>query len=42
MVDHLQERGDQWVRDGKLMLRRQGMALSPNFPGYAVQPKLNA
>ena len=42
MVDHLQERGDQWVRDGKLMLRRQGMALSPNFPGYALQPKLDA
>jgi arylsulfatase A-like enzyme len=42
MVDHLQERGDQWVRDGKLMLRRQGMALSPNFPGYALQAKVNA
>jgi arylsulfatase len=40
MVDHLQERGDQWVRDGKLMLRKQGMALSPNFPGYALPPKV--
>ena len=41
MVDHLRERGDQWVRDGKLMLRKQGLALSPNFPGYAPLSKQN-
>ena len=41
MVDHLSERGDQWVRDGKLMLRKQGMALSPNFPGYGPQTKVD-
>ena len=41
MVDHLRERGDQWVRDGKLMVRKQGLALSPNFPGYAVPSKQN-
>jgi arylsulfatase A-like enzyme len=39
MVDHLSERGDKWVRDGKLMVRTQGMALSPNFPGYATAAK---
>jgi arylsulfatase A-like enzyme len=34
MVEHLQERGDQWVRNGKLAVRKQSMMLSPNFPGY--------
>lgn len=35
MVDHLAIRGTDWVRDGKLVPRPHGMALSPNFPGYA-------
>ncbi len=35
MVAHLEERGNQWVSNGKLTPRTEGMALSPNFPGYA-------
>ena len=35
LVDHLEERGNLWVRNGKLIPRPQGMMLSPNFPGYA-------
>jgi choline-sulfatase len=34
LVEHLKERGDDWVRNGKLIPRPQGMMLSPNFPGY--------
>jgi len=32
MVDHLSERGDDWVKNGKLMVRRKGMPISPNYP----------
>ena len=32
MIDHLQIRGDQWVKNGRLQLRRQPIARSPNFP----------
>jgi arylsulfatase len=32
LVDHLSGRGDQWVQEGKLMLRPKSMMLSPNFP----------
>ena len=35
LVEHLEERGNLWVRDGKLITRPDGMMLSPNFPGYA-------
>ena len=35
LVEHLQERGNLWVRNGALVPRPQGMAFSPNFPGYA-------
>lgn len=35
LVAHLEERGNLWVRNGKLVPRPQGMMLSPNFPGYA-------
>ncbi len=34
MIEHLRERGEEWVRDGKLAVRKQSMMLSPNFPGY--------
>lgn len=37
LVQHLQERGDKWVRNGKLVPRPEGMMLSPNFPGYATE-----
>lgn len=36
LVEHLQERGDRWVRNGKLVPRPESMLLSPNFPGYAT------
>ncbi|MGH9451543.1 MAG: arylsulfatase [Terriglobia bacterium] len=35
LVEHLEERGRTWVRNGKLVPRPDGMMLSPNFPGYA-------
>ena len=35
LIEHLSERGDRFVKNGKLALRPQGMMLSPNFPGYA-------
>jgi len=34
LIEHLRERGEDWVCDGKLMLRKQSMMLSSNFPGY--------
>lgn len=34
MVAHLQVRGPEWVKDGKLMVRKKGTMLGPNFPGY--------
>jgi len=33
MVAHLAPRGEQWVKDGKLMLRKPGMVLGPHYPG---------
>jgi arylsulfatase len=35
LTNHLEERGDAWVRNGKLVPRPEGMLFSPNFPGYA-------
>jgi arylsulfatase len=35
MIDHLSPRGEEWVKDGKLVLRKKSMPLGPNFPGYA-------
>lgn len=32
MVKHLEVRGDQWVKNGKLMVRRESMPISPNYP----------
>ena len=32
MVDHLAERGDQWVQAGRLMRRRPKMLYGPNYP----------
>jgi arylsulfatase len=31
-VKHLEVRGDQWVIDGKLMVWRESMPISPNYP----------
>jgi arylsulfatase len=33
MVAHLEERGPEWVKDGKLMIRKKRYLLSPNYPG---------
>jgi arylsulfatase A-like enzyme len=35
LVAHLEERGDRWVRNGRLVPRPESIRLSPNFPGYA-------
>ena len=32
MVDHLSERGEEWVKDGKLVIREESMLYSPNYP----------
>ena len=32
MVQHLSERGDGWVKDGKLVVRKESMLYSPNYP----------
>lgn len=32
MVAHLSERGDGWVKDGKLVVRQESMLYSPNYP----------
>ena len=32
MVDHLQERGTEFVKDGKLAVRDQTLLYSPNYP----------
>lgn len=32
MVDHLSERGDAWVKDGKLVIRQENIIFSPNYP----------
>lgn len=37
MVQHLSERGDEWVKGGKLALRPQGRMTSPNFPNPKTQ-----
>ncbi len=34
LIEHLAERGDEFVKGGKLELRPQGRMTSPNFPGY--------
>jgi arylsulfatase A-like enzyme len=41
MVDHLSERGEEWVSGGKLMLRKKSMMIGPNFPGYAPEKEIS-
>lgn len=36
MVSHLEVRGEEWVRAGKLVPRPQSILLSPNYPGKPV------
>ena len=33
MASHFEERGEDWVKDGKLVIRKQSMLYSPNYPG---------
>ena len=32
MAEHLQERGEEWVKDGKLVVRKKSLLYSPNYP----------
>ena len=32
MVEHLRERGDEWVKDDKLVIRKTNLLYSPNYP----------
>ena len=32
MVGHLTERGEEWVKDGKLVIREENIVFSPNYP----------
>lgn len=32
MAEHLQERGEEWVKDGKLVIRKKSLLYSPNYP----------
>ncbi|MEQ8219809.1 MAG: arylsulfatase [Arenibacter sp.] len=32
MVGHLTERGEEWVKDGKLVIREENIIFSPNYP----------
>ena len=32
MEKHLEVRGEEWVKDGKLMVRRESTPISPNYP----------
>jgi len=33
MVDHLRERGEGFVKDGRLVIRSETLLYSPNYPG---------
>jgi len=33
MAAHLEPRGEEWVRNGRLLIRKEGMLYSPNYPG---------
>ena len=37
MVDHLSERGEQWVKDGKLVRRPEPMLYGLNYPGDSTE-----
>jgi arylsulfatase A-like enzyme len=38
MVNHLAERGERFVKDGKLAIRRDQYLYSPNYPGCSCHP----
>ena len=37
MAGHLQERGEEWVKDGKLVIRNKNLLYSPNYPSSVVR-----
>jgi len=39
LINHLAERGEQFVRDGKLALRPKSLLYSPNYPGCSCHPR---
>lgn len=38
MVEHLSERGEEWVKDGKLVTREKTLLYSPNYPKKNCKP----
>ena len=32
MVSYLSERGEEWVKDGQLVVRKKNLLYSPNYP----------
>ena len=41
LMEHLQERGEAFVKGGKLALRPESTLYSPNYPGCLCHPKQN-
>jgi arylsulfatase len=39
MIEHLKERGDDFVNDGKLVIRNSTLLLGPNYPGDTSDKK---
>jgi arylsulfatase A-like enzyme len=37
MAEHLEPRGEEWVKDGAPAVRKKGETRSPNYPGYVQQ-----
>ena len=37
MVKHLEERGEKWVKDGKLLVRKESIPISPHYPREAAK-----
>jgi len=40
MVDHLSERGESFVKDGTLQIRKETLLYSPHYPGEAPQAEI--
>ena len=38
LVAHLSERGERYVKDGKLVARPKGVLTAPHFPGWPEYP----
>ena len=42
LIEHLTERGERWVADGKLVLRKKAILYGPNYPGRSAKGKRKA